>query len=96
MILPDGGDLEVWIDGKQERVLKTAGSQTYWLARHVLARGLAPGTHKARLVARCQGVSLPALSSIQELMGSSAPEVVMDSRGATRVTLQTCEPFEEK
>jgi hypothetical protein len=94
-LAPDGGDLEVWIDGRRHRTVKTAASHTHWLARRVLARDLKPGQHKARLVACCPESSRPFLPSAQELMRTSAIETIRDGRGKTRVVLHAVEVIEE-
>jgi len=95
-LLPDGGDLEVWIDGRRQRILKTAASHTHWLARRVLARDLKPGRHTARLVTRCEQLPRPLLPSIQELMRTNHVETIRDSQGQTRVVLHAVEVINEK
>ncbi len=95
-LLPDGANLEVWIDGKRDRVLKTAASHTHWLARRVLARDLKPGRHTARLVTRCPQLPRPLLPSIQELMRTNHVETIRDGQGQTRVVLHAVEVINEK
>ena len=95
-LVPDGGDLEVWIDGKLRRTVKTAASHTHWLARRVLARDLKPGRHEARLVARCPQLPRPFLPSAQELMRTAHVETIRDSGGRTRVVLHAVEVVAEK
>ena len=95
-LIPDGGDLEIWIDGELRRVLKTAASHTHWLARRVLARDLKPGRHEARLVTRCPVSPRPLLPSAQELMRTSHIETIRDSRGRTRIVLHALEVIDEK
>lgn len=95
-LAPDGGDLEVWIDGKLRRTVKSAASHTHWLTRRVLARDLEPGRHEARLVARCPQLPRPFLPSAQELMRTAHIETIRDSGGKTRVVLHAVEVVAEK
>ena len=95
-LAPDGGDLEVWIDGELRRTVKTAASHTHWLARRVLARDLEPGRHEARIVTRCPQFPRPFLPSAQELMRSAHIETIRDSGGKTRVVLHALEVIAEK
>ena len=95
-LAPDGGDLEVWIDGRRQRTVKTAASHTHWMTRRVLARGLKLGHHEARLVARCPEFPRPFLPTAQELMRTSAIETIRDSQGKTRVVLHALEVIEEQ